>query len=985
MKTFNTISLLIAVAATAFLSFATQAAAPSEKATYTYDENNCLTKVIYSNGRTANFSYDKNGNLTNVTTDGGAAEISLKSGTAITAISGLKGANKLYTIDVIDGQDLLEIKVSKGTGECDLEVRNSNGTVKKYSLNTGNSETIRISDPAQGKWTITLLCRTDVSGLSLVAKYYSGIPAAPAGLKATDGTFTDKIVLTWTESAGTSSYVIYRNDTGKTSGGANPIAEVEDTTYTDVGTVATPLDAAKTYTYFLKAKRSATASTLFSAGDAGYITKKPLPPATVTASDGTYFDKIRVTWTASLGASSYDVERYTDAALSALDDTFADITGLSYDDVSCEIGTTYYYAVIAKNANDSSLKSKGNAGILSKKGPASIKATSGTIYNNVRVSWAAVPGATSYKVYIDLDPAIDTGSSLTAYEHVPGDLIAHKYKVTAAYLANESDPSPIATGKAGTHPAKPAAPVLKSASMDLYKYVRLTWGEVGLAEQYKIYRQPSTVTTFTGATLIATVDIPTLSYDNLPTGPNSVTPGTKYNYWVTAVNSASATQESLPSAMKSGRAAADIEGGVPLTSGIPVTSISGGQGESKYYSIVVPAGTTRLVARLTGTTNAVANDCNLFLKYGCYPTTTSYNAKGTESTSGETAIVTNPATGTWYIMLYGVTVYSDVTLKVDCYSAADIILTQVPLNNQAVPLLLANFKGRVVDEVGTGIPGLYIKVRDPIKGTVTTLATKTDATGYFTYSTTVNLEGEHTYDFFFANFPDTAKGTASHTVSTKIGASAAYSELFDAPSYLPATPVALANLADTTGMQTFLNIRNGWSSTGPIDTTYEDMWVNSTIIKTSTDSAIADRCTDGLFIVFYGVEGAGAGNDTTATSALSTVPLVVHITPANLIDVLNTLEGMSVISAAQETEILAGGIGIIAVAVLKDPDEAALTPSDLSLLPADQLSLISDFISNTNTVPAVPATADYSGITTHVFTISLNGGSRKISIVTVAY
>jgi hypothetical protein len=188
-------------------------------------------------------------------------------------------------------------------------------------------------------------------------------------------------------------------------------------------------------------------------------------------------------------------------------------------------------------------------------------------------------------------------------------------------------------------------------------------------------------------------------------------------------------------------------------------------------------------------------------------------------------------------------------------------------------------------------------------------------------------------------------------------------------------------------MQTFLNIRNGWDPSGTIDPTYEDMWVNSTVITTPNDDAIVSKGTDGLYIAFYGVEGAGAGNDTTATSALSTVPLLAHVMPTDdsgtdLTTILDNLVTHGMITGAKKNEILAGGTGIVAITVLNDPAELA-NPSDLSLISNDELSLISDFISNNVTDKE---TKDYSGVTTTIFTVTMNGDdTRKIKIVAVAY
>ena len=1449
--------MFLAVAAASLFSPASQAIdPPMGQASYTYDANNRLTKVVYSNARTVSYTYDNNGNLTNLATDGGTTGIVLKNGTVLTGIAGSEGTNKLYNFDVIAGQTLLEVKISGGTGDCDLEVSNADGTVKKYSLNYGNTETIRISlsNLAKETWRVNLIYKTDVSGLSLTAKSYNGTPLAPAGLKATDGIFTDKIVLTWTESAGASSYLVYRNDTGTTSAGAKNIAEVEDTTFTDMGTPALPLDPTKTYTYFVKAKRASTES-LFSTGDAGYITKIPAMPASVTTSAGTYFDKIRVTWpiTPDMASSTYNIYRlpvtekaitgataaspcvitaknheyatndtimingiagtmgdnlngnkyavtvidantfsiselstipvdtkgktYTSGGTANLIDPFnkelgpisasnpcvitspshpfldgdtvlicgvtgtmgpllngksfavtfvdtdtffvpvdtrlkkyisggtakmpqivktlpaqAGITGL-YDDLPDPLTGThepttahsyYYWVEVIGKTGSSPLKICTTPGYLSKKGPATVTATAGTLLGKVRISWTAVAGATGYDVYRytdknnTLDPAspFDAGAALTyddtsatvqtgttdhvyyykvkakyntyyesdfnltaaagyhkqiagpssvtasagtylgkvhvTWTAVPGadsyevyrytdkngggevkipvgnvtyidDISAaigtsYYYKVkakangfpsafnttAAAGYHKTQFPGPAAvlasagtyiekirvtwtavlgadaydvyrytdkngggevkipvgnvtsyddtpalvssltpyyykvkakatngggyeslfnlTASSGYHKAGPAtvtatagtlydrvritwtavlgadaydvyrytdkigsgeiqipitptmppltcydttatkgthysykvrakvgaftgnpstalaegyifagttvtlaAPTL-TASKDLYTYVKLTWTDIPLAKDYIIYKGTSNV--FASAAEIKRVNAPALTYDD------NATPGVLYYYWIKSNNDIVVPSKiSLPSIAVQGRA---LGAATPILNGGKAT-VAGGKDSCVYYSIVVPPSTTRLVATLTNTGTALINDCDLYLKLGSCPTTTSFNVKGTESLSGETATVLNPVSGTWYIMLYGVTAYggtpsTDVTLKVDYYSVADIILTQVPVNNQIVPFT-ASFKGRVVDESGvTGITGLNVKVRDPLRGTITTLATKTDATGYFTYTTTINFEGEFTYDFYFDKFPETgvaAKGTASHTVCTRIGASSGYSGLFDSSAYLPATPVPLLNLTDTTGMQTFLNIRNGWDPAGTIDSTYEDLWVNSTIIKANDDSAIVDKCIDGLFIVFYGVEGAGAGNDMTATSALSAVPLVLHVTPgANLTTVLNNLGtgagNLGVITDSQKADILAGNLGLLAITVLKGTDETVDTPSDLSLTADDKLSLISDLMSNVNTTAA--GTADYSGVTTTIFTIDLYGdGARKINIVTVAY
>ncbi len=68
------------------------------------------------------------------------------------------------------------------------------------------------------------------------------------------------------------------------------------------------------------------------------------PPTGVAATDGTYTDKVHVSWNASAGAGSYDVSRSTSNDVSTA--TFLTNTSTtSIDDSSATAGTTYYYWV----------------------------------------------------------------------------------------------------------------------------------------------------------------------------------------------------------------------------------------------------------------------------------------------------------------------------------------------------------------------------------------------------------------------------------------------------------------------------------------------------------------------------------------------------------------------------------------------------------------------------------------------------------------
>jgi predicted chitinase/fibronectin type 3 domain-containing protein len=89
----------------------------------------------------------------------------------------------------------------------------------------------------------------------------------------------------------------------------------------------------------------------------------PQLPTNVAATDGTYGDKVRVTWTASANATAYEVWRNSsNNSGTATKISTSNVAGTSYDDTTATAGTTYWYWVNAKNANGTSGFSAGNSG-----------------------------------------------------------------------------------------------------------------------------------------------------------------------------------------------------------------------------------------------------------------------------------------------------------------------------------------------------------------------------------------------------------------------------------------------------------------------------------------------------------------------------------------------------------------------------------------------------------------------------------------------
>ncbi len=99
-------------------------------------------------------------------------------------------------------------------------------------------------------------------------------------------------------------------------------------------------------------------------------------------------------------------------------------------------------------------------------------------------------------------------------------------------------------------------------------------------------------------------------------------------------------------------------GGTVLTNGVPVTGIAVSAGASKVYTLVVPAGRPSVTFKTSGGTG----DADLYVQVGAAPTTTTYLKKSAGATTAETVTITAPAAGTYYVMVYGYSAASGVTL-----------------------------------------------------------------------------------------------------------------------------------------------------------------------------------------------------------------------------------------------------------------------------------------------------------------------------------
>ncbi|MHB9000596.1 MAG: M4 family metallopeptidase, partial [Thermoanaerobaculia bacterium] len=97
---------------------------------------------------------------------------------------------------------------------------------------------------------------------------------------------------------------------------------------------------------------------------------------------------------------------------------------------------------------------------------------------------------------------------------------------------------------------------------------------------------------------------------------------------------------------------------VTLSNGVTVSGIGASTGTWKHYKITVPSGQSKLEIKISGGTG----DCDLYVKRGAQPTSSSYDYRPYLSGNNETVTVTNPVAGDWYVSLYAYSTYASVSL-----------------------------------------------------------------------------------------------------------------------------------------------------------------------------------------------------------------------------------------------------------------------------------------------------------------------------------
>ena len=281
----------------------------------------------------------------------------------------------------------------------------------------------------------------------------------------------------------------------------------------------------------------------------------PSPPTGVSASDGTLFGMVQISWTAATGATSYDVYRadmpaWTGTAPKRI---ASSVSGTSYEDTSAVSGSRYYYWVKARNTGGVSKYSMFDAGYWGSMGsvpvvPSNVSATDGTVSGKVNITWDTTANTLIYEIWRADIPAFLGGtlkkigtSDTTSYGDdnvVNGN--RYYYWVKARNSWGVSRYSIFETGYIGTASSPLTAPTGVSATDGtVLGKVTITWNAVTGSEFYEIWRAIKLVSEGGKPQRIGFLD--NTSFDD-----TSGTSGTTYYYWVKSRDSWGSSKYSVP-------------------------------------------------------------------------------------------------------------------------------------------------------------------------------------------------------------------------------------------------------------------------------------------------------------------------------------------------------------------------------------------------------------------------------------------------------
>jgi hypothetical protein len=335
----------------------------------------------------------------------------------------------------------------------------------------------------------------------------------PANLTATN-TLADAIQISWNAVNNARFYNVYRSDSP--AGPFELIGENNIKSYNDEEIIP----GQKYYYRVAAGWRSAgipAAEVLGRQSDPedGYALLGAAAAVTASINNAT---KVTVQWSAVAHASTYRVLRSL-SETGAYAEIAAGVTGLAYDDTGVVTGKPYYYRVVAYSGESiPGFESAAVMGYACTGGPGNLKASDGTIFSYVKLTWDPAADTSGYEIY--RDAVLIATVSTTGYHDTgaSADGSAHQYGVVA--LFNDGDRSMPALDQGSRRAVSLPIPCTVSWSANREKAVNSTGGG------YYVYYSASHFDTTVDA---SRVNVPFTAGDSAPTSATiNLGPGTWY-------------------------------------------------------------------------------------------------------------------------------------------------------------------------------------------------------------------------------------------------------------------------------------------------------------------------------------------------------------------------------------------------------------------------------------------------------------------------
>ncbi|MGO8671962.1 MAG: choice-of-anchor tandem repeat GloVer-containing protein, partial [Capsulimonadaceae bacterium] len=500
------------------------------------------------------------------------------------------------------GNAQIELSWTASTGATSYDVYRSttSGSEGSTPIGTATSEAYTDTGLTNGVNYFYTVAAVNDGGTSPPSTEASATPeapvlSAPTALTATAG--DAQVSLSWTGSAGATSYNVYRATTSGDEG-STAIGTTAGTTYTNSGLT-------NGVTYFYKVAAVNASQTSVQSGEASATPEPPIPAAPTGLTATTGDTQVSLSWTASSGATSYNIYR---ATTSGGEGSTAIGTALAttYTDTGLTNGVTCYYKVAAVNGGGISGQS-GEAFATPEpsipSAPTGLTATAGAL--QIALTWTASVGATSYNVYRGTVSggeglaAIGTTTGTTYTDSGVTNGVTYFYKVAAINAGGTSAKS----GEAQATPEPPPAAPTNLAATGELGGVSLTWTASVNASTYSVFMGTSSGAE--GSTPVQTGTTTTHAF------VGSLASGTTYYFTVAAANGAgSSSQSGEASAMTdlaapTGLSAVNGNGWVQLTwnPSTGATSYNVYQGTAEFQCNTGVRSVTSTSATVTGLTN----------------------------------------------------------------------------------------------------------------------------------------------------------------------------------------------------------------------------------------------------------------------------------------------------------------------------------------------------------------------------------------------